>query len=385
MTNASVQTTAGLERRMEVQVPAARIQQEVDRRLLDVGRTARLDGFRPGKVPAAVIRKRFGEQVHREVIDDLVRRSFAEAVVEQKLAPAGGPRIEPVSTLAGQDLKYTAVFEVYPEIELRGLDKLKVERPVTEVTEKDVDAMLEHLRKQLMEWKTAAAQQQKAQQPAEVSATEPAPAEAPSEEALSDEEFSKAYGVTEGGIVELRRQIAENMRQQVEQTVETKMRSNVLDQLLEANPLDLPKALVEAQISDMQVDLARRTGIREVAQLPPREKFLEPARRRVALGLLIGEIVKTEKIEPDPAKVQSRLEAIVASAHNAHGHHHADPEEHRRHEQEMVQAYRQDAQALQQIEALVLEDQVVEGLLARAKVTEQRKSFKELTNFGAQP
>lgn len=163
---ASVQTTGGLERRMEVQVPAERIQKEVDRRLLDVGRTARLDGFRPGKVPATIIRQRFGEQVHREVIDDLVRSSFAEAVLEQKLDPAGGPRIEPISTLAGQDLKYTAIFEVYPKIELRGLKGLEVERPVTEVTEADVDAMIEQLRKQfnehLIKWE--AAQKSKAEQ-----------------------------------------------------------------------------------------------------------------------------------------------------------------------------------------------------------------------------
>jgi FKBP-type peptidyl-prolyl cis-trans isomerase (trigger factor) len=356
---ASVQTTTGLERRMEIEVPAARIQQEIDVRLRNVGRTARLQGFRPGKVPLSVVRQRFGTQIHSEVIGELVRQSFAEAVVEQKLNPAGGPRIEPLSSGEGQDFKYSATFEVYPEITLRGLEGLQVERPVVEVTATDVDDMLSHLRERWLESK------KKAEPDA---APQPVGLESASGQPISDEEFCQAYGVAQGGIEELRRQVAENMQREVEETRRAQMKTQILDRLLAANPLELPAALVESQVQNLQIEAARRSGARDVSQVPPREPFVDPARRRVALGLLIGEIIKAENMEPDRAQVEVRLEALASMSENP---------------QEALQKYRQNHQALHQIEAMVLEQQVIDWLLARAQMVEQPKSFKEFTNFGA--
>ena len=148
----SVESIGKLERRMQVQVPAERVSKEIATRLQTISRTARLNGFRPGKAPLKVIRQQFGSQVHREVIGDLLQSSYAEAVTENKLSPAGNPRIEPQSMDEGQDLKYTATFEVFPEVALKPMDSLQVDRVSAEVTESDIDAMIERLRKQQMKY-----------------------------------------------------------------------------------------------------------------------------------------------------------------------------------------------------------------------------------------
>src|SRR5687768_10821869 len=144
----SLTATGGLERRLEVAIPAAQIDGEVAQRLNKISRTARLKGFRPGKAPITVIRQQYGEQVHGEVISDLMRASFSEAVAREKLSPAGGPRIEPIAMGPGVDLKYAAVFEVLPEVRLQPIGELTIERPVASVADSDLDAMLETLRKQ---------------------------------------------------------------------------------------------------------------------------------------------------------------------------------------------------------------------------------------------
>src|SRR5262245_35143617 len=144
----SVESIGALERRMEVHVPADRIEKAVDERLKSLSRTVRLKGFRPGKVPVKVVRQQFGQQVRQEVLGDVLQSSFNEAVVQQQLVPAGGPKIEPISTEQGGDLKYRAVFEIYPQVQLSGIDRIAIERPAAEVTAGDVDAMIQNLREQ---------------------------------------------------------------------------------------------------------------------------------------------------------------------------------------------------------------------------------------------
>src|SRR5271156_5487386 len=144
----SVESISKLERRMQVQVPAERVSKEIAARLKNLSRPARLNGFRPGKAPLTVIRRQFGPQVHREVISELLQSSFTEAVAEKQLLPAGNPRIEPQSMDEGQDLKYIATFEVFPEVALQPMQSLDLDRVTAEVTESDIDAMIERLRKQ---------------------------------------------------------------------------------------------------------------------------------------------------------------------------------------------------------------------------------------------
>src|SRR3982751_4025456 len=142
----SLTATGGLERRLEVAIPAAQIDGEVAQRLNKISRTVRLKGFRPGKAPLAVIRQQYGEQVHGEVINDLMRASFSEAVAREKLNPAGGPRIEPIAMGPGVELKDAAVFELRPEIKLQPLTDLPLERPVASVSDKDLATMIDTLR-----------------------------------------------------------------------------------------------------------------------------------------------------------------------------------------------------------------------------------------------
>src|ERR1700733_7763077 len=144
----SLTATGGLERRLEVAVPAERVASEVEQRLKRISRTARLKGFRPGKAPFTVIRRQFGEQVHAEVVNDLMRSTYADALSQEKLTPAAGPRIEPIAMGPGGDLKYAAVFEVLPEVRVKPTGDMSIERPVATVTEADVDAMIESMRHQ---------------------------------------------------------------------------------------------------------------------------------------------------------------------------------------------------------------------------------------------
>src|SRR5476651_459355 len=144
----SLTATGGLERRLEVAVPAARVANEVEARLKRISRTARLKGFRPGKAPFTVIRRQFGEQVHAEVVSDLMRSSYADALTQEKLTPAANPRIEPIEMGPGTDLKYAAVFEVLPEVRVKPAVEISIERPVAAVTDPDIDAMIESMRRQ---------------------------------------------------------------------------------------------------------------------------------------------------------------------------------------------------------------------------------------------
>src|ERR1700736_4787024 len=323
----SVESTGKLEGRMQVQVPAERVSKEIATRLKQLSRTARLNGFRPGKAPLTVIRQQFGPQVHREVIGELMQSSFSEAVSQNQLAPAGNPRIEPQSIVEGQDLTYVATFEVFPEVALQAIDSLEIERTTADVTDSDIDAMIERLRKQQMQYAEvtrpaaagdkvtvdfegaidgvtfaggkgdnvamvlgenrmlpqleqgligAAAGEQKTVDvdfPADYSATELAgkrasfkvdvkTVEEPSLPAL-DEEFCKSFGVTEGGVDKLREDVAANMRRELDQTLRTRNKAVVMEKLHQANPIDVPNALIENQIRDMQIEAMRRTGAKE--------------------------------------------------------------------------------------------------------------------------
>jgi trigger factor len=426
----SVESIGKLERRMQVQVPAEQVSQEIATRLKHLSRTARLKGFRPGKAPLTVIRQQFGQQVHREVIGELMQSSFSAAVAQNQLAPAGSPRIEPRSIAEGQDLTYVATFEVFPEVALRPVESLSLERVTAEVTESDVDAMIERLRKQQMKYSAVTrpaasgdkvtvdfvgsidgaefaggkgdnvaivlgAGRMLAQLeqgllgaavgesreigvdfPADYRATELAGKHASfrvdvkgiEEPVLPtlDEEFCKFFGVTEGGVPRLREDVAANMRRELDQNLRNRNKAAVMEQLHQANPIDVPNALLESQIRDMQIEAMRRAGTKDASQAPPREPLVEPARRRVALGLLINEIIRREKIVLDPARSEARLDEMVGAYGDAAA---------------LKRAYLQNAEAMRQVESLALEDQVVEWILAHAQVHERPSTFKELMNF----
>jgi trigger factor len=333
----------------------------------------------------------------------------------------------------GSDLKYAAVFEVMPEVKVTAVEGIAVERPAVEVTEPDVDAMIESMRRQrpvftsvergaretdrvvidyegriegkpfeggegkdiqvvigsrqsMVELeeglKGAAAGESRtinvsfaAEHPNKAVAGKSAELQVTikrvEEQSLPavDEEFARAYGVEEGGVDALRAEVRKSMERELADVIRNRVRGQVLDALYRQNPVDVPRTLLEEQVRQLQIDTARRMGIRDASQLPAREPFEEPARRRVALGLLMSQIVQAEQIKLERERVQTRLTDLVASYPEAQ-------------QDEARRAYLQNQDAMRQIESAALEDQVVDWLLAKANITDKPMTFKEITGFG---
>ncbi len=429
----SVKTTAGLERRLEVAVPGERVAGEVDQRLKRLARTARIKGFRPGKVPYAVVKQQFGSQVHAEAISDLMQSTFAEAVSQQKLRPAAGPRIEPLEMgQGGSELRYAAVFEILPEVSVRPLSGLAVERPVASVEQADVDALLQRMREQRPSFHEVSRAAQKgdrvtiahvgridgvefaggtgnglaveagsgqilpdldqaligmsvgeaktvktrfpdqygspavAGKAAEFDLT----VERVEERALPalDEAFAKQFGVEEGGVPTLREEVRANMERELGEAIRVKLRDQLLEALYRDNPLELPRAMIEEQVQELQQQMMQRLGGRaDPKNLPAREAFEPNARRRVALGLLLGEIIRAQDLKVDRARLEQRLDALVANER--------DPQELRR-------QYLASRDAMRALESATLEDQAVDYMLGQVKITDRPSSFREVTGFG---
>ena len=427
----SVSTVSGLERRIEVSVPAARVAAEIESRFKTLARTARLKGFRPGKAPMPVVRQQFGAQVQSEVVGDLLRDSYAEAITQQQLKPATDPRIETVSAEPGADMRYVALIEIFPEFTVNSVSELSIERPSAKIEDKDLEAMIETMRKQRPDFISvdrAAADGDrvtvdfegridgetfqggsatgipfvigqgrmlkefedgvkgaKAGEAKSVAVNFPADygsdavagktaifsvtVQKVEEQKLPElnDEFCAAFGITEGGIEALRKEVRESMERELANAIRGKVRTQVLDKLHDANPIDVPKGMIAETVQSMQIDFARRMGIRDPQQLPAPESMQEPARRRVALGLVVGELIRAQGIKVDRERVNQKLNEAVGM--------HPNPDELRR-------QYLQNAEAMRQIESAALEDQLIDWVLSQANVTEVPSTFSELTGFG---
>lgn len=430
----SVETTQGLERRLTISVPADSVDAAVKARLQQLAKTQRINGFRPGKVPVSVIKKRFGQAVRQEVAGEVMQRNFFEAVVQEKLNPAGMPNFELTKDQDGQDLEFVAAFEIYPEIEVAGTDKIQVEKPVVEIADADLDAMMDTLRKQHASWaevERAAEGEDRAtinfvgsidgeefeggkadnfplelgkdrmipgfetpivgakagdEVVAEVTFPEDYHAEnlkgkaatfaitVTKVEALElpevDADFAKLFGIEDGDIDALRAEVRKNMQRELDQTLNAKVKEQVIAGLLENNQLDLPKALVDQEIDALREQAKQRFTQQSggnTANMPelPADLFEENARRRVSIGLLLGEVIKSNELKADEAKVDALIET-TASAYE-------DP-------QEVINYYKGNQEMLQQMQNLALEEQAVEFLLGQASVTEVSKAFDEIMN-----
>jgi trigger factor len=431
----SVETTQGLERRLTITVSADAVDTAVKGRLQQLAKTQRINGFRPGKVPVSVIKKRFGQAVRQEVAGDVMQRHFYEAVMKEKITPAGMPTFELTKDVDGQELEFVATFEVYPEVKVTGLDKIKVEKPVVEITDKDLDTMMKTLQTQHASWKEVKRKAKKDDKvtinfigtidgeefdggkaedfPLELGKSRMIPGfekplvgaktgdEVVSEvtfpddyhaEALKgknasfaitvtkvegldlpkvDDEFSKLFGVEEGGVEALKAEVKKNMQRELDQTLKATVKENVIAGLLENNQLVLPKALVDQEIDALRKQAKQRFEQQgkggDVPELPA-DLFQENAKRRVSIGLLLGEVIKDNKLEADEAKVTQLIET-AASAYE-------DP-------QEVVEYYQSNTELKQQMQNLALEEQAIEVILDKAKVKEVKKAFDEIMNKSA--
>lgn len=429
----SVETTSGLERRMTIAVPGDRIESEVEKRLKSMAPRVKLSGFRPGKVPFSVVKKRYSGQVRQEVLGELVNSSFYEAVAKEKLRPAGMPTIEKQSDTDDQGVEYTARFEIYPEIEVKGVEKLAIQRESAEVAASDIDVMVNKLREQRTEFKAVERASKKgdrvtvdydatvngesfeggngkglsvvlgsgrmiagfeeglvgtkAGEVKELDLTFPDPyhnadiAGKPvhfsvtittvEEPALPevDAEFVKAFGIEDGDVEKLRDELKKNMQRELGQVIRSNLKNQVMDKLLAANEFEIPGSLVSAEAQRMAKQMTeqlRSQGMQggQFGQLTG-DMYKDQAKKRVALGMILAEIIQKNGIKASPDKIRAEVEKI-ASAYN-------DP-------QEVVSWYYQDRQRLQEIESMVMEDQVVEWVLESAQVTDNMKTFDELMN-----
>jgi trigger factor len=425
----SIETTTGLERRLTIGVPAERIESEVNKRLQKAAGNARIDGFRPGKVPMKVLQQRYGSGVRQEVIGEVMSESFYEAVVKEQLQPAGQPQIEPKEMAPGKDLQYVATFEVYPDIALGDLSAITVEKAVADVTDADVDRMIEVFRKQQGAYEVverAAALEDQAnidyQGTRDGEAFDGGSAEGSdlvlgsggmipgfedgivgmeagqsrtlelsfpddyhSEElkgaavqfeitlnsvsehkpAELNEEFYAQYGVNTGGELEFRQQITENMKRELKKSVSTKVKQQIMDQLVDMHDVQLPAALVKGEVDVLRKQMFQQFG-EAAAQLDesilPDDMFTEQAGRRVALGLILGELIKSEELTSDPAKVRTMVEEMAAT--------YQDPEE-------VVNHYYGNEELLRSVESAVLEDEAVDKIMAAASTVDVPQSYEE--------
>ena len=416
----SIENTGGLSRRMTVQVPAERVDQEVESRLKSMSQTVRLDGFRPGKVPTKVIEQKYGKQVRLEVVDQVINSTLQDALTQEGLRPAGMPAVEPAESHAGQPLEFVATFEIFPELTGSINFGFPVVRPLVEIAADDVQEMLENLRKQRATWnevKRPASHDDQVtidfegtvdgnafagnkaekmpvvlgsnsmiagfeEQLIDISAGEEKtlditfPDDYPSAEVAGkassfnvrvhavservlpeiDDEFASAFGVTEGGVQALTEEITSNMERELKGLIKSKMKSQVFDGLLTENPVEVPGSLIESEIKELQQQEANQ-GLDESVLRGQAEK-------RVKLGVIVSEIARQNQIQLDPDRVRELVETIAAS--------YEKPEE-------VVQWYYGNQDMLSGVQSAVIEEQVVEWVVEHSGIDVKNEKTTFLT------
>ncbi|EGM77863.1 trigger factor [Rheinheimera sp. A13L] len=428
----SVETTQGLERRLTITVPAAAISTEVDKELKQIAKNRRVDGFRPGKAPVAMIKKMFGLSVLQDVASRQMQNHFYQAIIANKLTPAGAPTFAPGQLAEGKDLEFAATFEVYPEVQLNALDKVEVTKPVVEITADDLETMLGTLRKQHATWATTEAAAasgdrviidfvgsidgeefeggkasdftlelgqgrmipgfedgiigKKAGDEVTVEVTFPAEyhAENLKGKAASfavtvkavetqqlpevNDEFAKLFGLAEATVDALKVEVKKNMERELNNSIKARVKDQVIKGLLATHEIEVPQALIDSEIDVLRRQALQRFGNNlDPKQLPelPAALFTEQAKDRVKVGLLLGEVIKTNSLQVEDARVQSLIET-VASAYE-------DP-------QEVIQYYNSNKELLQGMRNVALEEQAIDLVLSKAKVTEEKAKFDEIMN-----
>jgi trigger factor len=436
--NVTVENLSALERRVSVRLPLADIEGEVDQRLRKLSRTVKLHGFRPGKVPFRLVAQQFGPQVRQEVLGDTVQRSFGEAVRERNLRVAGMPSFEPAAAAAdATEFAYSATFEVYPEVALGDLAAARIERPTVEVSDAEIDRTLDILRRQrtryepvdravedrdqvtldyagtidgvafeggsatdavfvlgqrglLPEFETGLVGLKAGESrtfpvafPDDYHGREVAGKTAQFAVTVKsvagpvvpelDAEFAKTMGVADGDLARMREEVAQNVRREVERRVAARTKERVIEAMLAATPVEVPRALV-AEESGRLVEMARRDmaarGMPVGADTPiPAELFEQQARRRVQVGLIFAEVVRAHGLQAKPAQVKAEIQKLAESYERP---------------DEVVKWYYGSAQRLSEIEAMVVESNVVEWALGTAQVVDTPLAFDSLMGTESQ-
>lgn len=431
----SVETTSPIERVLTISVPAARIDDKVNAEVAKTAKTVRIDGFRKGKVPVSVVKKRFGQSIRMEALEQVMRDAYVEAIQAESINPAGMPAIEPKNIAEGADLEFVAKVEVYPTIELADASKIEVNRVVADVTEADVDTMLETLRKQNAEWSAVereakdgdqvtidfegflgeeafeggAAQGHKlvlgsnsmipgfeegivgikAGEERTITVTFPENYQAEhlagkeasfkitahevAEQVLPElnDEFASKFGLETADLASLRAEVQKNMERELSQAVKAKLKNSLFDQLLALNPVDVPASLVEQEVNGLRQQAARQFGNME--GFDPSQLPAELFSEEATKRAKIGLLI-SEVIQKNELKVEDdRVRAFLEDMAQAY----QEP-------QQVVEFYLNNKEQLAQVQSAVLEEQVVDKLLESAQITEVALSYEDAIKPEAQ-
>ena len=424
----NVKSEGGLKKKITIEIPSDQVSEGVEKRLIAIGRTAKIKGFRPGKVPSNVVRQHYGAEAHKETVSELIQKSYIEAIEGNKLRPAGSPTI---TTKDNKDsnFSYTASFEVFPDIKLKGLNKIIVEKPDVNITDQDLEDMLLKLRKQKRSWKqidkksfegsqvnidfkgTLNGELIKGGEGSNVSVVlgegqmlpdfEKAlyglkageensfkvkfPKKYHSEELAGknvdfvstvnyveeevlpelNENFVKDFGIKDGDLDKLKMDVKENMKREVNQRITQDVKEQVMSNLMKANKILIPDVMKQNEVLNMQKESMRQMGIEDDSKMPPAEDFTELAEKRVRLGLLLSQVIEDNSLKVDSIRVQNRVEAMCAGYENP---------------SEMIEQYLSNKQFLTQIQTIVLEEQAIDLLTKKGKVKMKKVSFNDYMN-----
>ena len=426
----SVENISGLERRLKIAVPATQVEQAVNKKINQTARTIKLDGFRVGKVPVNVVKKRYGASIRAEALDDIIRDAYIGALQQTELKIAGFPNIEPISFAEGKDIEFAAVVEVYPEVTIADFAALSVERPTSEVTDADIDTMIANLRRQRATWEEsteAAADQDrltidfagsidgeafdggvaqdfnivlgskrmiagfeeqlvgvKAGDELTINVTFPADYQAENLAGKDAQfkinvkkvvkpvlpelnaEFLTAFGVKEGDVEQFRADVRKNMERELRNAIRAKVKAAVFEALVNANALEVPKALVADEITRQREQALKQFGGASAQIKPemlPDDLFADNSKRSVALGLLVSAIIEKNEVKVDADRVRALVDEVAQS--------YEEPAQ-------VVQWYYSNKEQMAQVQSAVLEDQVVDLILATAQLSDKAVGYEEL-------
>lgn len=419
----TVEQLSGLERKITVKLPAEEINKEIEKRLKDLVPKVKIDGFRPGKVPESVVRQRYMGALRGEVLSDVIQNSYYKALEQENLHPAGMPKIDVIKD-EGQDVEFSAEVEIYPQLELKSLTDVEIEKYKVEISDAAVDEVIDKLRRQHAEWNDVDRITQKGDrivldfesrihgQPFEGGTGKNASLDLGAGSAIADfehqlvgvqprtsidfsikfpdnypraelagksamvnaiihqvmeptlpeldDEFLKKVGIAEGGMDKLRTDVRENMQRELENASRNHVRSQIIDKILVLNPIELPHGLVTDEVNNLRQQAEAQS--KKGAPKPNDQQLQQAAERRVRLGLIFSEVIKHKKIKVDPARVEAMLQTMAASF--------GDPTN-------VLAWYRQDKNQMRQLESAVLEEQVIEEIGKDAKFVEKQTSYGE--------
>ena len=418
-----------LKREVKVSVPSSFVEAKKMQRFEQIAKTAKLPGFRPGKAPINIIQSQYGNQVNQEILSDVLESTYVEAVTEKELKPAGPPEVSIDQFVDGSEFKYTATIEVFPEFKLKGIDKIKLDRPSTTVKQSDINEMIENLQKQRGEWKSVDRNANDNDQllidfkgTLDGEAFEGGSAEdfvmqlgggqmlPEFEESLKDvqpndekdfevtfpeeyhqpdlagktanfnvkvkevrelamaevtEDFVKGFGIESGKYDDLIKEISESMDKEKDAKINEQVRVGLMNYLREKNQIQIPEVMIKSEATAMQKDWMKRSGVENESDAPELDNFNQIATERVHLGLLVNELVISREMQLDDERVKTKLAEITNSYPNG---------------DEIKKMYEQTPDLMDQLKSMVMEDQVVDWLIDKTTFTDQEIEFKELIN-----